>query len=163
MKIAFACSFLLALMLSACGPNYVYEHKTNFGNDTWTYQSVQKHTVEITDLKHLYNLIIGVKHSPEFAFQNLYIKIKTVFPNQETREQVLSLNLANSSGEWYGSCSGRTCTLDVPVQQNAIFEQPGKYHFIIEQYMRTEKIEGVKALSFKVEKTRQAAPGKKEK
>ena len=59
----------LALLLSACGPNYVYKHKTTFSNDTWTYQEVQQHTVEINDLKHLYNLIIGVKHSPDFAFQ----------------------------------------------------------------------------------------------
>jgi len=154
MKIIFvALSFCLALLLSACGPNYVYQQKTNFNNAIWTYQEVQQHTVEIKDLTHLYNLIIGVKHSPEFAFQNLYVKIKTVFPKGETREQIVSLNLSNGSGVWYGSCSGQTCSLDIPIQQHAIFETAGKYQFYIEQYMRTEKIEGVKGLTFKVEKT----------
>lgn len=154
MKINFAAlSLFLALLLSACGPNYVYQHKTTLSNDTWTYQEVQQHTVEIKDLKHLYNLIIGVKHSPDFAFQNLYVKIKTIFPKGETREQIVSLNLSDGSGTWFGSCSGQTCSLDLPIQQNAIFETPGKYQFIIEQYMRTEKVTGVKGLSFKVEKT----------
>jgi gliding motility-associated lipoprotein GldH len=164
MKINFvALSLCLALLLSACGPNYVYKHKTTFSNDTWTYQEVQQHTVEINDLKHLYNLIIGVKHSPDFAFQNLYVKIKTIFPKGESREQIVSLNLADGSGAWFGDCSGQTCSLDIPIQQNAIFETPGKYQFIIEQYMRTEKIAGVKGLSFKVEKTNELVENAKKK
>ncbi|AEE51658.1 gliding motility lipoprotein GldH [Haliscomenobacter hydrossis] len=162
MKIVFALCLGLSFLLSACGPNYVYNHKTSFDNATWTYQAVQQHAVEIKDVAHLYNLVIGLKHSPEFAYQNLYVKIKTIFPDQQTREQVLSLNLAGGNGEWYGSCSGQTCSIEIPIQQNAIFEKAGKYQFIIEQYMRTEKIEGVKALSFKVEKTNQVVPSKKE-
>lgn len=153
MKISLSICLALAFLLSACGPNYVYNHKTSFDNDTWTYQAIQKHQVEIKDITHLYDLIIGVKHSPEYASQNLYVKIKTVFPNKETREQVLSLNLADASGAWYGKCSGKTCNIEIPIQQNAIFEQAGTYQFSIEQYMRTEKVEGVKGLSFKVEKT----------
>lgn len=154
MKTSLSICFALALLLSACGPNYVYNDQTTFDNDTWTYWAIQQHQVEIKDTTHLYNLIIGVKHSPEYAYQNLYVKIKTVFPNQEKREQVVSLNLADGSGAWYGKCSGKTCRLEIPIQQNAIFEQPGTYQFSIEQYMRTEKVEGVKGLSFKVEKTR---------
>ena len=153
MKYVFALCLVLAILLSACGPNYVYNHKTAFDNETWTYQAVQQHQVEIKDTTYLYNLIIGVKHSPEYAFQNLYVKIKTVFPNQEKREQVVSLNLADGSGAWYGKCSGKTCSIEIPLQQNAIFDQVGTYQFSIEQYMRTEKVEGVKGLSFKVEKT----------
>lgn len=153
MKISLSICFALAFLLSACGPNYVYNHKTSFDNDTWTYQAIQQHQVEIKDTTYFYNLIIGVKHSPEYAFQNLYVKIKTIFPNQEKREQVVSLNLADGSGAWYGKCSGKTCRLDIPIQQNAIFEQAGTYQFSVEQYMRTEKVEGIKGMSFKVEKT----------
>ena len=160
MKYAFALYLALAFLLSACGPNYVYNHQTSFDNDTWTYQAIQQHQVEIKDISHLYNLIIGVKHSPEYAYQNLYVKITTVFPNQEKREQVVSLNLADGSGAWYGKCSGKTCRLEIPIQQNAIFEQAGTYQFSIEQYMRTEKVEGVKGLSFKVEKTASKATKK---
>lgn len=155
MKHVFVLCLALSIFLSACGPDYVYRQKNTFTNDTWTYPNIQKHSVDIKDTQHLYNLTIVVKHSAEYAYQNLYVKIKTVFPNQETREQVVSLNLADGSGQWYGKCSGQTCSIDIPIQQNAIFEKPGTYQFIIEQYMRTEKIEGVKELGFKVEKTKE--------
>lgn len=155
MKYIFAICLILSVVFSACGPNYVYRQKNSFSNDTWTYENIQQHSVEIKDIKHLYNLSIGVKHSTEYANQNLYVKIKTIFPDQKSREQVLSLDFADASGQWYGKCSGKTCSIEIPIQQNAIFEKPGKYQFIIEQYMRTEKVEGVKELSFKVEKTKE--------
>lgn len=147
------------LILSACGPNYLYNESSSFEQDTWSYAQIQQHEVEIEDLSHLYNLSIGVKHSVEYAYQNLYVKITTTFPDQQTREQVLSLDLADGSGTWYGKCGGKNCTLTIPIQQNAIFEKAGRYRLSIEQYMRTEKVEGIRSLSFMVEKTQNVANG----
>jgi gliding motility-associated lipoprotein GldH len=105
----------------------------------------------VTDTNQLYDLHLIMKHGVDFGFQNFYVNIKTFFPGGEELEERVSLQLANKFGQWYGECGGESCTLDIPIQQSAYFNEPGTYRVEIEQYSRENPLRSIKEIAFALE------------
>lgn len=148
--------FLLVIVGTAgCGPDYEYEKTYPIATGTWSYSDSLDFSFEIEDTVELYNLWILLDHSVDYGYQNLYTRIHTRFPSGEDLREALSLELADKVGRWYGDCNSRSCTLKIPIQQGAFFNQTGTYHITVEQYMRQERISGIQEIGFLVEKTGQ--------
>ncbi|RME98138.1 MAG: hypothetical protein D6772_09450 [Bacteroidetes bacterium] len=143
----------LAGLLSACGPKIVYDETISFADTGWSYTDSLVATFDIVDTNKIYNLHLLLTHSPDFAYQNFYVQVHTVFPSGQRISQQLSLELARSSGAWYGACSSEVCELDIPIQEGAYFNQPGTYRVVVEQFSRDNPLEGVYALGFALEET----------
>lgn len=147
--------FILSILLVACGSDYLYERSYSIDGGDWTYANNLEFTFDIDDTLSIYNLWLEVDHSTDFGFQNLYTRIHTRFPSGEELSEPLSLELADKVGRWYGDCSSSDCTLKIPIQQGAFFDQTGTYHITVEQFMREDPIRGVNEISFMVEQTGQ--------
>lgn len=143
----------LALLLSACGPNYQFSESVDLPAESWTYDNVIDFDFQIEDTLQIYNLILDVTHHQDFAYQNLYTRIGTYFPSGQDLTKVLSLELANKMGSWQGKCSGKYCTVQIPIQEGAYFNAAGDYRIRLEQFMRKDPILGIKNISFHIEKT----------
>ncbi len=146
-------SFGLLLLLSACGPNYQFSESIDIPAESWTYDHVIDFNFQIEDTLQIYNLILDVTHHQDFAYQNLYTRIGTYFPSGQDLTKVLSLELANKAGSWQGKCSGKYCTVQIPIQEGAYFNAVGDYKIRLEQFMRKDPIPGIKNISFHIEKT----------
>lgn len=144
---------LLSLLLSACGQNYIYEKSLSLPADTWQYDNVLEFAFDIKDTEALYNLYLEVAHGTTFQTQNVYVKFYTTSPDGKITEDLVSLELADKNGIWYGNCGGEICELLIPIQSNAYFEQTGKYTVKIEQYSREKKLPSVRTIGFKIEQT----------
>ncbi|HKK78928.1 MAG TPA: gliding motility lipoprotein GldH [Phaeodactylibacter sp.] len=144
---------ILLLALSACGPNYVYEKSYKIEDGAWAYADTLPFQFEIEDTNTIYNLWLEVDHSTDFGNQNLYTQIHTQFPSGQRLTELLSLELANKAGQWFGDCNSESCTLRIPIQQGAYFDQAGPYQITLEQYMRRNPVEGVGAITFRLEAT----------
>lgn len=143
----FCCTFLL--ILTSCGPSYVYEETRIVTNpDGWAYGEVMTFEFPVTDTSQLYDLHLLVEHDLDFGSQNTYVNIKTFFPNGQELEESVSLQLADKFGQWYGNCSGETCSLDIPIQQSAYFNETGNYRVEIEQYSRENPLAGIGGIGF---------------
>lgn len=149
-------SFLL--LLSACGPNYVYEKSYGIEEEAWRYRDTLDFEFAIEDTSTIYNLWLEIEHSTSFSNQNLYTQIHTKFPSGDRITEQLSLELANKAGQWLGDCSADYCELRIPIQQGAYFDQTGEYQITVEQYMRRNPVEGVRSLAFRLEDTGQRRP-----
>lgn len=147
------CAILLIFGLSACGPNYIYEKTYQIEGDTWTYADSLSFEVDVTDTLKIYNLYLDLEHNTDFSYQNLYTQINTSFPTGQRISEQLSLELQEKSGLWLGECSGNYCKLRIPIQEGAYFNSGGKHTIVVNQYMRTDSINGVKSLSLRVEDT----------
>jgi gliding motility-associated lipoprotein GldH len=143
----------LPILFFSCGKSYLYEENVKFENEEWTYQDSVSFEFAIEDTSKLYNILLALEHSPEFSTQNLYTRIATKFPDGKRPSQVVSLELADQTGFWYGECSSKSCMFEAPIQSNAYFNQTGTYTITIAQHMRRDSVPGIQALSLKLEDT----------
>jgi gliding motility-associated lipoprotein GldH len=151
-RLAFPMMFLLAT-LSSCGPNYVYEKQYDIEQAAWSYADSLQFDFEIRDTNTIYNLWLEVTHSTSFSNQNLYTQVHTAFPAGERITELLSLELSDKAGQWFGDCNSESCTLRIPIQQGAYFNQAGDYQITLEQHMRRNPVEGVYSIAFLLENT----------
>lgn len=152
MRNLFLLSFF-SVLLSACGPDYLYDETYDLEEQGWTYADTLNFQFTIDDTLALYNLYLQVEHSTDYSYQNLYTRIHTQFPSGERITQVLSLELADKAGAWQGDCRGEKCLFLAPIQPNAFFNKPGTYVITLEQYMRQSPVMGLKSIGFKLEET----------
>lgn len=149
--------FLLSFcaLILGCGSDYMYEKSYPIDSSNWTYADRLDFTFDIEDSLSIYNLWLEVEHSVDYDYQNLYTRIHTRFPSGQELTEALSLELADKIGRWYGDCNSRNCSLKIPIQQGAFFDQLGTYQITVEQFMRKDPINGIRTISFMVEQTDQ--------
>ncbi len=152
-KHIFTCLLLLFLFLTSCGESYIYDKTHELEEGAWTYENTLDYSFDIADTTKIYNLLLAIEHSRDYAYQNCYFKIYTKFPSGEQVEQLLSLDFADKIGQWYGSCRSNSCSLLVDLQKGAFFNASGKHTIILEQYMRKNPLKGINSLSIKLEDT----------
>lgn len=146
--------FTFILLLTACGPSYVFEQEIAIENNQWTYADSLAFRSNIVDTSGRYNLYLDIQHNQAYPFQNLYVMIKTLLPSGKEMAQQVSLEMMDKTGLWYGKCSGESCDLRVVLQENTYFREPGDYEFKLQQYMRRDSLSGIENLAFRIEKVK---------
>ncbi|MBK9014199.1 MAG: gliding motility lipoprotein GldH [Saprospiraceae bacterium] len=141
---------ICTLLFVACGNDFIFEKSINIPDASWSYDNKLPFEFEVKDTIQAYQILLEVEHAGDFGFQNCYVQITTKFPNGEEKKQPVSLELAGQSGIWNGKCSGNTCTLEIPLQGKAKFNQVGKHSITVEQFMRVNPLVGIKAISLKI-------------
>lgn len=133
----------------ACGPNVIYD-QTETIPKPWDYFSPITFEYKITDTLVPYDLQLLVDHTSSFTYENLYINATTIFPDGSKTSLPVSLQLASTSGDWLGDCSGDQCTSVIDISLRAYFKKVGKYSLIIEQYSRNSGLEGINEFTLKI-------------
>ncbi len=145
--------FSVCLLLTSCGGDYIFEKSVAIENANWKYKDLIQFDFEIADTSKRYDLLLEVEHAGDYGFQNLYVQFHTKYPSGEEQSQMVSLELATKSGIWNGKCSGNACSVEIPLQTNAIFSEPGSHQLSVEQYMRKSPLVGVESMTLKVKQS----------
>lgn len=143
--------FLFVALISSCGPDTIYEKTYEISAGEWFYSDTLTYEVNIDDTLTIYNLYLDLEHSREYPFENMYVRIHTGFPSGERLSKQVSLELANEAGIWIGDCDSEICSVTIPIQMGAYFDQPGVYTFKLEQYMRRNPLPGVRSIGLRIE------------
>lgn len=138
------------LVLESCGEDLYYEQTYNIEAKAWRYEQELDFEFEMQDTTNRYDLLLDIAHLDSYPFQNIYIKIKTLFPSGKILEEVVPIDMANKKGEWYGNCKGANCNLTINLQQSAYFNELGNYHLNLSQYMRKSPLKGIEMVGFKL-------------
>ena len=146
------CILSLALLVSACGKSYVYQEEQKIPNSIWTYQNVLKYQVPVQDTVERYGLYLAVNHAQSYPNQNIYCKINTTLPSGKTQSQVISFNMYNNAGKSNGVSSGSNNTVTSVLQERFHFTELGTYSISVEQFMRSDSLQGVNAVTLQLEK-----------
>jgi len=133
-----------------CGESNFYERKQSMEGGIWTYADSLNFEVDITDTVQLYALLLDINHSVDYKKQNLYVYIHTQMPDGERLGKQLNIDLAPSSGEWYGECGRSSCDVLINLQRKAYFNQMGKHKFTIKQHMRQDSLPGINSITFRM-------------
>ncbi|MFM2392360.1 MAG: hypothetical protein RLZZ546_337 [Bacteroidota bacterium] len=142
--------FTLLLCISACGPKVIYNQKLIIKDGKWVNTDIFNFSFEIIDDKQEYDIFLHVSHDEKFEYQNLYVKIKTVFPDKKSTEDIVSLEMSDGTGKSYGKCSGDQCETAIQLQSKVKFKQKGKHELFLNQYSRAQMVEGIESLTLKI-------------
>lgn len=145
----FLLGFLIAF--SSCGPNYILDEKKEIANQQWSYTDSLSFTTNIADTNKIYNLYLDVEHLTEYSYQNIYVRLHSIFPNGKRVTEKVSIELMDQIGRWQGDCNSDDCDFRMTIQEGAFFNQSGSHTFVIEQFMRNDPLEGVQSISFRIE------------
>jgi len=146
MRVLSFCACLLIFL--SCSSDVIYEKSHEFDNGIWSYSNPAKFDFSIDKNESRYDLQLDINHSTGYPFENLYLNIKTEFPDKSTVTDTLSLEMVNNKGAWIGKCSGEDCLLKVVLQECTRFKDAGEHKISFGQFTREDQLQGVNSLKF---------------
>ena len=142
---------MFTILHSSCsGDRVMYEEVHKIDNGQWVYGQHRDFNFNVTDTSQDYRLLLYLEYNTDYRWQNFYTEITTTFPDDSVRKDILSLELASKTGQWYGKCNSESCSLSIPLQDNVRFNEPGNYDISFDQYMREEDVYGITAIGLKL-------------
>ena len=151
-KLFYLClPIVLGLSITSCGKKKIlFEKQYDLKNAQWTYRDTLNFDFNITDTMAIYDIVLAIKHTPQYPMQNIYTNIYTKFPTGERVKQLLNIDLADNTGKWESDCNSSECAFEIPIQPNAFFNQAGQHSITLEQSMRTDSLSGIKSIALKL-------------
>ncbi len=153
MRWIYGSTLLFTLSLFACQSNVHFEKSYAFEQAIWSHADTLDFTFEIADTTQLFDIALDVEHATDFPMQNLYVQFYTQFPSGLRLSKLVSLELADKAGVWFGSCNADDCRVRIPLQNGAFFNETGSYTITVEQYTRQADLRGVQSLGLAIEKS----------
>lgn len=150
MKLRSLFSLLIFCALTACGPGYLFESKQDIPDGQWAYGDTLNFQFEVRDTATRYDFYLDFDYGPAFAFQNIYLKLSTQYPNGKRLSKVRSFDLFDTQGAALGKGSGERRQLRASLQDNAFFNQPGPYTVTVEQFTRRDVLPGIRSVGLAV-------------
>lgn len=141
---------LFFCLLTSCGKDTLFEQKYTIPNGEWKHGDNKTFIIQAPDTSASYNLTANLTYTTDFPFENIYLNIKTYFPDGNMVPDQLSLEMDNTINRI--NCSNTKCDLFTYLQQNFKFKQVGEHRIEIEQYTRKKILPGITELGLAVEK-----------
>ncbi|MEM9050917.1 MAG: gliding motility lipoprotein GldH [Bacteroidota bacterium] len=149
---------LLIFASSCVDDNLVFEENIEIPNEEWSVAEKAILETEISDTLSSHNFLINVRNTERYPYRNLYVFVKTIFPNGKSSKDTVGIILADATGRWLGDGGGYLNSSShlsntIMYQYNRRFPLSGNYRFEIEQAMRTDTLVGIKNIGLRIEKT----------
>lgn len=141
---------LLALLLS-CDKSVYYENNHTISNEEWLIENELKHEIEIRDTMDVFNMFFHIRNSVDYGYSNLFLFVKTSFPNGQMSRDTLECILADKSGKWYGKGRGKFRDSKILFKPQVRFPLQGVYKIDIQQAMREEPLKGIANVGISLE------------
>jgi gliding motility-associated lipoprotein GldH len=151
-RIHFTLLIALVALLAACDGNKVYEDYKTLDNNQWNAADIAKFNVSISDNKIPYNYFIDVRVQNSYSWANLYLFMKTLYPDGKVSIDTIECYLADVDGRWLGTRSGNSIDNRIMLRSKFRFEETGQYSFEFEQAMRDTVLKGVENFGIRIEK-----------
>jgi gliding motility-associated lipoprotein GldH len=139
-------------IISGCDRNLVFEKNKTLPDAVWRSKDIIKFNVPINDSTLFYNYFLNVRVTSEYKFANLFLFMKTLYPNGQISMDTVECFLADINGRWLGSRSGKIINNRIPLRKNMKYPLRGVYSFEFEQAMRDTVLEHVEDFGIRIEK-----------
>lgn len=150
-KIIFIIS--LSIVLFSCGKIDLFEKQAAIPKSEWFYNNVPEFTFHIEDTTAMYNMYVIVRHTDQYDFNNIWLRIGTQFPSDSMRFQNINLTLGSDQKGWEGIGMDDIFEVRSAISPGPVsFKKAGNYTFSLGQIMRENPLEHVMNIGFRVEK-----------
>lgn len=145
---------LCAALLTGCDTSRVFEDNRDFAKRAWVLSDTVVFEFTISDPAARYNLHYNIRNSLDYPYSRIFVN----YTLEDSTHRVLATKLAGNylfdakTGEPQGN-SGLGDIYDhrFPLLENREFKT-GKYFVKLQQYMRTDTLQGILAAGIRVEK-----------
>lgn len=144
---------ITAISLMGCVQKNVYSEYQSVPVIGWNADSVLTYTWSIDDTAATYRILIDVRHTELYPYQNLWFFINKPYsstPLYRCRrsdlpysQDTIEFYLADERGQWLGKKYGGYIKMPVLYEEAYKFDSIGEYTMTIQQGMRTERLRGV--------------------
>ena len=140
--------------ISSCNSNKLFEKNTNIYNAAWSKLEIISFTVNVVDTASKYDFYINVRNNTDYAFNNLYLFMNTIYPDKQMSKDTIECYLADKNGKWFGKGWGKYRFLSLMLGKKMKFPQKGTYAFEFQHAMRKDTLKNITDIGIKIEKSR---------
>ncbi len=143
---------LILITFANCDRNTVFEGKKDFPERYWIFNNPATFDFEITDADQKYDLLVNVRNSAEYKYQNIYLQ----YYLEDESGRLISKELKNVqlfnaiTGVPLGTGLGDLYDIERPFLEDYQFQKAGKYSFRIDQFMRQDSLPEVLSVGFRI-------------
>jgi gliding motility-associated lipoprotein GldH len=143
---------LAASLFYSCNGKRFYEENKEMKDNVWNLKDKANFPVMIDDILARYDFYINLRHRGDYPYSNIYLFLKTVFPDGKIAMDTIECRLADFDGKWLGSGISDVKFNRFLFQEGVKFTQKGQYIFEIEQAMRVPDLKGISDIGIRIEK-----------
>ena len=136
------CLFLIAILtlilVPSCRKDVVYSRFSPISSAEWHMDSVERFTYSITDAEAAYRILIYVRHTERYPYQNMWL-----FVGDSLRRDTIEFYLADDRGNWLGDRHNGIIEMPVLLEEGYHFPDTGSYYLDIQHGMRDTLLRGV--------------------
>lgn len=140
-----------AVVFVSCGRRPEYNEFIPVDSQAWSADSSCVFTLDVKDSVTRYDLLISIRHTSAYPYQNLWLFIEQLSPDSLITRDTIACTLADHTGRWIGTGTGTVYLLPVPFKQQFRFSKPGVYQYSITHGMRDKGLKGINAIGLKSE------------
>lgn len=143
---------ILFLFVLGCSDSALFEQNYVFPNKSWDRKDLVMFRVTITDTLNPYRIFINIRNNGNYSRRNLYIFVMVRSPKGDELKDTINCILADEKGKWYGKSNlGDIYFNKFLYKPNVHFPFSGTYTFILEQAMRSEKMDNLEDIGIRIE------------
>jgi gliding motility-associated lipoprotein GldH len=144
-----------ACVMCACDETRLYEENHDFNDRSWLVQEKPQFEFRINDTTASYNVYMNLRNSVAFPYTRLFAtySLTDSVGNTLKTELVTQDLFDRKTGEPFGSSAlGDLFDQRIPLLQSYTFPRAGLYKLSFVQMMRTDTLQGVLAVGYRVER-----------
>ena len=142
---------LLATIFVSCNfSDTIYNEYKELPAEGWNKDSLAVFDVAVEDTVSRYQVIINIRNRGEYKWQNLWLFVSYLQPNNIVVNDTIECYLADNRGEWLGSGFGSLHEMPVLLKKELKFKQAGNYQFSIQQGMRDTTLVGINDIGLEI-------------
>lgn len=151
-----AIALLVALISTSCGgEEAVFEQNQAIAGGEWGIDDQVSFDFTIEDTLSNHDFFVNIRNSGDYEYSNLYLFVKTTFPNGKSALDTVECILADPSGRWLGSGVGDIIDHQVLYKFKRRFPLAGGYNITLRHAMREDPLEGILDAGIRIAKTEQ--------
>lgn len=148
-------NFILLLfsvfIFCACEQKHFYNEYKTVDIKAWKSTDTLSYQVKIAEENKNYQYSISVRHSKEYEFSNLWLKVFIKGTDIDTSFRY-EIPLFKIDGKPYGKNSGSLNTQTIPLKTTLPLYKKGTYQISIVQLMRKDPLDGISDIGIIIDK-----------
>lgn len=151
-KLIFTALISLTLALSGCGDDYYFAKSEALNNQAWPEDRITGFNFSVEDTTESFNFIINIRNTTDYEYQNLYLFMNTIYPDQRSSRDTMELILAAPNGQWLGKGKGFYRDNLFLFKKDVRLPMKGNYRIEFIQAMRTDTLKGIDEIGLRIQK-----------
>jgi len=136
----------------SCDSKRFFEENKRIEKSVWKNTDKAIFNVKIADNLSRYNFYFNLRNGGDYPYSNIYLFLKTVFPDGRIARDTIECQLADYDGKWLGSGISDVKFNRFLFQKGVRFPEKGQYVFEVEQAMRVNDLKGITDIGIRLEK-----------